>query len=196
MNVSATEFVHRDMIRFIAGILEESDADPRWLTLELTESLMAETSARMRQTLRALRDLGVGLSIDDFGAGYSSLRYLEALPVTEIKIDRGFVQAMPESATKRIIVEAVVRLGQELGAAVVAEGIETENERVMLCDIGCPYGQGYLFSRPLPPQMFLKLVGNGLPLGPIAGQTSFSGASDAPSPSHNATQIQQLVEFF
>jgi len=170
VNVSAPEFVHRNMISFIAAILDETGADPRWLTLELTETLMAEPSVRMQQTLRALRDLGVGLSIDDFGAGYSSLRYLETLPVTEIKIDRGFVQAMSESVAKRIVVEAVVRLGQELGAEVVAEGIETETERAMLCDIGCPYGQGYLFSRPLPPQAFLELVGNGQPLGTIAGR--------------------------
>jgi PAS domain S-box-containing protein/diguanylate cyclase (GGDEF)-like protein len=165
VNVSATEFVHRDMISFITAILEETGANPRSLTLELTETLMAEPTARMQQRLRALRDLGVGLSIDDFGTGYSSLRYLETLPITEIKIDRGFVQSMAESATKRIIVEAVVRLGQELGAEVVAEGIETEAERAMLCDIGCPYGQGYLFSRPLSPQAFLDLVGSGRPLG-------------------------------
>jgi EAL domain-containing protein (putative c-di-GMP-specific phosphodiesterase class I) len=153
------------MISFITAILEETGANPRSLTLELTETLMAEPTARMQQRLRALRDLGVGLSIDDFGTGYSSLRYLETLPITEIKIDRGFVQSMAESATKRIIVEAVVRLGQELGAEVVAEGIETEAERAMLCDIGCPYGQGYLFSRPLSPQAFLDLVGSGRPLG-------------------------------
>ncbi|GGJ33807.1 hypothetical protein GCM10011320_46960 [Neoroseomonas lacus] len=167
VNVSATEFVHRDMISFITAILEETGANPRSLTLELTESLMAEPTVRMQQRLRALRDLGVGLSIDDFGTGYSSLRYLETLPVTEIKIDRGFVQSMAESATKRIIVEAVVRLGQQLGAEVVAEGIETEAERAMLCDIGCPYGQGYLFSPPLPPQAFLDLVGSGRPLGTV-----------------------------
>jgi PAS domain S-box-containing protein/diguanylate cyclase (GGDEF)-like protein len=165
VNVSATEFVHRDMISFIEKILDETRANPRWLTLELTESLMAEPSARMQQTLRALRDLGVGLSIDDFGTGYSSLRYLETLPVTEIKIDRGFVQAMSESATKRIIVEAVVRLGQELGAEVVAEGIETEAERAVLCEMGCPYGQGYLFSRPLPPEAFLERAATGSPVG-------------------------------
>jgi diguanylate cyclase (GGDEF)-like protein/PAS domain S-box-containing protein len=167
VNVSAAEFVHRDMISFVAEILEETGANPRWLTLELTETLMAEPSARMQQTLRALRDLGLGLSIDDFGAGYSSLRYLETLPVTEIKIDRGFVQGMPESSAKRIIVEAVVRLGRELGAEVVAEGIETETERAILCDIGCPYGQGFLFSRPLPSQAFLDHVGNGRPLGTV-----------------------------
>ena len=167
VNVSATEFVHRDMISFIAAILEETGANPRSLTLELTETLMAEPTMRMQQRFRALRDLGVGLSIDDFGTGYSNLRYIETLPVTEIKIDRGFVQSMAESAAKRIIVEAVVRLGQELGAEVVAEGIETETERAMLCDIGCPYGQGYLFSRPLPPQAFLELVGSGRPLGTV-----------------------------
>lgn len=168
VNVSATEFVHRDMFNFIASILEETGVNPRSLTLELTETLMVEPTARMQQRFRALRDLGVGLSIDDFGTGYSSLSYLETLPVTEIKIDRGFVKAMAESATKRIIVETVVKLGQELGAEVVAEGIETETERAMLCDIGCPYGQGYLFSRPLPPQAFLDLVDSGQPLGSAA----------------------------
>ncbi len=166
------------MTRFIAGILDETGTNPQWLTLELTETLIAEPSVRMQQTLRTLRDLGVGLSIDDFGVGYSSLRYLETLPVTEIKIDRSFVQGMQESATKRIIVETVVKIGKELGADVVAEGIETEAERAMLCSIGCPFGQGYLFSRPLPPEAFLELVGNSQPVGTIANQPSSSGPSE------------------
>ncbi|HYZ61623.1 MAG TPA: EAL domain-containing protein [Acetobacteraceae bacterium] len=168
VNVSTMEFVHRDLVRSVAEALEQSGTEPGALTLELTESLMAESSPRMLEIFRSLRALGVGLAVDDFGTGYSSLRYLETFPVTEVKIDRSFVQGMCRSAAKRIIVDAIIRLANELEMTVVAEGIETETERAMLRDMGCVYGQGYLFSRPVPPETFLELVRDGSALGPVA----------------------------
>jgi PAS domain S-box-containing protein/diguanylate cyclase (GGDEF)-like protein len=158
VNVSPVEFVHRDMVSFVARVLEESGADPGWLTLELTESLLAELSPRILEMFRALRGLGIGLSLDDFGTGYSNLHYLETFPMTEIKLDRGFVQGISCSGSKRIIVEAVTRLGRELQVDVVAEGVETAAELSTLRALGCLYGQGYLFSRPIPPDALAALA--------------------------------------
>jgi PAS domain S-box-containing protein/diguanylate cyclase (GGDEF)-like protein len=170
VNVSTVEFLHRDMVRFVGSILEESAVDPAWFTLELTESLLAESSPRMLDIFRSLRGLGVGLALDDFGTGYSSLRYLETFPVTEVKLDRGFVRGMCQTAAKRIIVEAIVRLAPELGMDVVAEGVETPAERALLREMGCRYAQGYLFSRPVPADALCALVRDGRTLGgaPIA----------------------------
>ena len=149
VNVSSIELTHRDMVSLMRRVIEETGAEPAWLTLELTERLLVEDSPEMLRIFHRLRDLGIGLSIDDFGTGYSSLRYLERFPLTEIKIDRSFVAGLPQSAAKRVIVEAVVKLGAELGVRVVGEGVETQTERDMLAAMGCSFAQGYLFSPPL-----------------------------------------------
>jgi PAS domain S-box-containing protein/diguanylate cyclase (GGDEF)-like protein len=158
-NVSAIEFTHRDMVPFVRRVIEESGADPAWLTLELTESLLADDSPELLRIFHGLRDLGVGLSIDDFGTGYSSLRYLERFPLTEIKIDRSFVSGMTNSAAKRVIVEAVIKLGSKLGVRVIGEGVEQQTEREMLVEMGCTLAQGYLFSPPLGADEFRQLAG-------------------------------------
>lgn len=157
-NVSSIELTHRDMVSFVRCVLDETGAEAAWLTLELTESLLADDSPEMLGIFRRLRDLGIGLSIDDFGTGYSSLRYLERFPLTEIKIDRSFVSGLPDSPAKRVIVEAVIKLGSELGAKVIGEGVETQTEREMLAGMGCAIAQGYLFSPPLPDDEFRRLA--------------------------------------
>jgi PAS domain S-box-containing protein/diguanylate cyclase (GGDEF)-like protein len=165
INVSTVEFVHRDMVQFARKLLEESGVDPTWITLELTESLLAESSQKVLGIFRGLRALGIGIAIDDFGTGYSSLRYLDAFPVTEVKVDRSFVRGISQSAAKRLIVESVIKLGRELGITVVAEGVETEAECLILQQMGCPQGQGYLFSRPVSAETFNVLAGDGSSLG-------------------------------
>ena len=157
-NVSPLELTHRNMVSFVRRVIDDTGADPAWLTLELTEGLLAEDSPEMMGIFRQLRELGIGLSIDDFGTGYSSLRYLERFPLTEIKIDRSFVSGLPHSNAKRVIVEAVIKLGSELGVRVVAEGVEAQTERDMLAMMGCTLAQGYLFSPPLPSEDFRKLA--------------------------------------
>ena len=156
VNVSTVEFIHRDMVRFTADVLERSGVDPRWLIFELTESLMAESSPKLLQIFKSLRDLGVGLAIDDFGTGYASLRYLEAFPVTEVKLDRSFVQGICHSHAKHLIVDSVIRLGRELGINVVAEGVETAAERSMLLKWAAfrprvTFLADRLHPKPLPP---------------------------------------------
>lgn len=156
-NVSPIELTHRDMVTFVRRVIDETGVDPTCLTLELTESLMAEDSPEMLTLFHGLRELGLGLSIDDFGTGYSSLRYLERFPLTEIKIDRSFVSGLADSAAKRAIVQAVIKLGGELGVRVVGEGVEQEAERELLAAIGCGLAQGNLFSPPLAAAEFSRM---------------------------------------
>jgi PAS domain S-box-containing protein len=158
MNVSALEFTQRDMVSCVNQVLEETGCRAEWLTLELTENLIIPESASIRRTFAELRRLGLGISIDDFGTGFSSLRYLESFPLTEIKVDRSFVHGVAESAAKRVIVESVVKLGAALDVRVVAEGIETVAERAIMRELGCSIGQGYLFARPLEEAQFQTLL--------------------------------------
>ncbi len=161
INVSTVEFVHRDMVQFARKVLEEGGVDPAWITFELTESLLAESSQKILGIFQDIRALGIGIAIDDFGTGYSSLRYLDAFPITEVKVDRSFVQGISQSGAKRLIVESVIKLGRELGITVVAEGIETEAECSILQQMGCSQGQGFLFSRPVSAEEFKLLAGDG-----------------------------------
>lgn len=115
----------------------------------------------MRRSFEKLRRMGVNISIDDFGTGYSNLRYLECFPLSEIKIDRSFVRDLAQSAAKRVIVESVVRLGVALNLGVVAEGIETEEERAIVQALGCAVGQGFLLSPPVIESQFEQLLNQG-----------------------------------
>ncbi|MGO4741711.1 putative bifunctional diguanylate cyclase/phosphodiesterase [Bosea sp. 2KB_26] len=158
INVSAIEFRHRDMPAFVSEVISASGVDPRWITLELTESKMAESAPAMIAIMTRLRNLGVGLSIDDFGTGYANLRYLEEFPITELKIDRSFIRGLGQSRSKTIIVEAIVRLSDVLGFQIVAEGIETHEECARLRDLGCHFGQGFLFGKAIDPEAFAEVV--------------------------------------
>jgi PAS domain S-box-containing protein len=160
-NVSALEFIRRDMVALVEQVLDETGCRAEWLTLELTESLMAPEPAEICRTFDNLRRLGVGISVDDFGTGYSNLRYLERFPLTEIKIDRSFVRDVAHSPAKRVILESIVKLGHALDIRVVAEGIETDAERAIMRTLGCMVGQGYLFARPLGTVEFERLLVEG-----------------------------------
>jgi PAS domain S-box-containing protein/diguanylate cyclase (GGDEF)-like protein len=158
VNVSTIEVTHGDLVASMSQILKESGADPGWLTLELTESLLAIPTPELLAIFARLRKLGVGLAVDDFGTGYSSLRHLEAFPLSEIKIDMHFIRGIERSPSKRILVKAVVDLGREIGIDIVAEGVETENERDILHSMECPFAQGYLFGRPVSAAAFKELL--------------------------------------
>jgi PAS domain S-box-containing protein len=158
-NVSALEFMRRDMPAFVDRVLDETGCRAEWLTLELTENLMAPKSGPVRRAFVDLRQRGVDLSIDDFGTGYSNLRYLECFPLSEIKVDRSFVRDVADSPAKRVITESIVKLGAALDLRIVAEGIETEAERAIMRALGCSVAQGFLFAPPLAPSQFEKLLG-------------------------------------
>lgn len=158
VNVSQLQFRRDDVAQLLRTILEQTDAEPSWLMLELTESLLADNSPAMIETLRELRAMGVGLSVDDFGTGYSSLSRLAAFPISEFKIDRSFVSLVDQNRSKHVIVDAMIRLGKELQISVVAEGAETKDEVAVLQKLGCPYAQGYFFGRPMPEAQFVPLL--------------------------------------
>jgi diguanylate cyclase (GGDEF)-like protein len=149
VNLSGKQFTQPDLLEQIKEVLRETGLDPRSLKLEITESVVMENIETATRMLEQLRALGVELSIDDFGTGYSSLSYLQRFPVGTLKIDRSFVSRMTESEGTAEIVRTVMRLAQNLGMDVVAEGVETERQREQLRALECEFGQGYYFSRPM-----------------------------------------------
>jgi len=151
VNLSACQFADDHLVDLVASALRDSALDPDALWLEITETAVMDDVERTIETLGALRGLGVHLAIDDFGTGYSSLSYLKRFPVDVLKIDRSFVDGMGSDSEDSAIVTAVVRLAQALGKDVIAEGIETQVQLDALRELGCNAGQGYLFSRPQPP---------------------------------------------
>ena len=132
--------------------LGESGLDPRRLELEITESVMLDAGGTALAMLQNLREIGVRVALDDFGIGYSSLGYLRSFPFDRIKIDQSFVRGTSSDAIGRAIVRAIASLGQSLGMATVAEGVETEEQMARITSDGCTDVQGYLISRPIPPE--------------------------------------------
>ncbi|HEY9282437.1 MAG TPA: bifunctional diguanylate cyclase/phosphodiesterase [Pyrinomonadaceae bacterium] len=149
VNLSGKQFLQPNLIGCVKQILHETDLDPRCLKLEITESIMMENAEAASAMLVQLRGLGVKLSIDDFGTGYSSLSYLHRFPVNTLKIDRSFVMRMGDAGENSEIVRTILTLASNLGMDVVAEGVETEGQLAQLKAMRCPYGQGYLFSKPV-----------------------------------------------
>lgn len=130
-------------------MLGETGANPRLLKLELTESLLIDNMEVTIEKMGALKSLGVGFSLDDFGAGYFSLAYLKRLPLDQLKIDQSFVQDVLIDPNDAVIARTIVALGKSLGLEVIAEGVETEAQRNFLASHGCHVYQGYLFSPPV-----------------------------------------------
>ncbi|MDS4029360.1 MAG: PAS domain S-box protein [Candidatus Contendobacter sp.] len=154
VNLAARHFRQPGLADRIHGLLEAYDLPAQALELELTESTLLDANADTIETLRQLERLGLGLALDDFGTGYSSLSYLKRLPLTTLKIDQGFVRDLVADPDDRAIAATIVALGHHLELAVVAEGVETEDQRRLLLEQGCDLAQGYLFSRPLPAEAF------------------------------------------
>jgi diguanylate cyclase (GGDEF)-like protein/PAS domain S-box-containing protein len=150
VNVSARQFRQADFVAQVQVALEASGANPERLKLELTESLVLEDVEDTIEKMLAIKRLGVGFSLDDFGTGYSSLSYLARLPLDQLKIDQSFVRGLPGTKNDETIARTIVALGRGLSMNVIAEGVETENQRDFLEAHGCDAYQGYLFSRPLP----------------------------------------------
>ncbi|HEY9102314.1 EAL domain-containing protein [Chitinimonas sp.] len=150
VNISARQFHDVHFVEQVRSALAQSGADPRRLKLELTESLLLKDLDSVIDKMNQLRADGVSFSLDDFGTGYSSLAYLKRLPLAQLKIDQSFVRDIFVDANDLAIVQAVVTLGQSLGLAVIAEGVETEEQRQFLLASGCRQFQGYLFGRPVP----------------------------------------------
>ncbi len=156
VNLSPTSFHNLDLPRMIAATLESNALAPQDLTLELTESVLLDTNPSTMKTIAEVHARGIRLAMDDFGTGYSSLSYLRRLPVNELKLDRSFVADLESDATARALSAAILGIGKSLHLTVVAEGVETDAQNLLLREQGYPVAQGYLFSRPLAPQDFAR----------------------------------------
>jgi diguanylate cyclase (GGDEF)-like protein/PAS domain S-box-containing protein len=165
VNVSGREFFSADLAHQIAKALEDSSLDPYRLKLEITERVAMDHAEAAVTTLQKLRSLGVQMALDDFGMGYSSLRYLPRFPIQTLKVDRSFVSKIEHDNENETIVRTIVTMAHSLGLDVVAEGIETTAHQLYLEMMGCDYGQGFLYSRPVDSVSASKLLErNGAPL--------------------------------
>ncbi len=149
VNLSGKQFAQTDLMGSVKQVLKETGLAPQHLKLEITESVVMENITTATETLHHLHDFGISLSIDDFGTGYSSLSYLHRFPASTLKIDRSFVSQMSHNNENTEIVRTIRMLAQSLGMDIVAEGVETQEQLTQLQALGCEYGQGYLFSRPV-----------------------------------------------
>lgn len=154
VNVSMRQFRHPDFVAQVAAVIDQFGVNPRRLKLEITESLLADNVEDTIVKMETLKARGVCFSLDDFGTGYSSLSYLKRLPLDQLKIDQSFVRDVLTDPNDAAIAKTIVALGKSLGLGVIAEGVETEDQRQFLEDNGCSAYQGYLFSRPMPADLF------------------------------------------
>jgi len=158
VNLSGKQLANCDLVRNVQQIIERTGIAAHHLELELTESVVMGQPDHAITTMRQLKTLGVQLAIDDFGTGYSSLSYLHQFPMDTLKVDRSFVSAMHANAKHVEIVRTIIALSQNLAMSVIAEGIETTEQAAALREMGCGYGQGYHFARPLDASKMLAWV--------------------------------------
>jgi diguanylate cyclase (GGDEF)-like protein/PAS domain S-box-containing protein len=154
VNVSARQFRQAGFVEQVQAAVRRHDIDPSRLKLELTESLLLEDVASVIETMNALNEIGIQFSLDDFGTGYSSLQYLKRLPLAQLKIDQSFTRDIVTDASDQAIVRTIIAMAHSLNLDVIAEGVETEQQRQLLQNHGCRHYQGYLFGRPVPIAQF------------------------------------------
>jgi diguanylate cyclase (GGDEF)-like protein len=174
VNLSVRNLLDPEVPRLIGDLLTRHSLAPEALQLEITESMLMSDPDRSLVTLTRLAQLGVGLSVDDYGTGYSSLANLRRLPIDELKIDRSFVSPMLSDESDLIIVRSTINLGHDLGLKVVAEGVEDEATLTRLAGLGCDFAQGYHFSKPLAPAAFNEWIG----VGDLTPATSTRASTD------------------
>ena len=160
VNVSGRQLRQDDFVSVVRAALRDTGLEPRWLELEITESLLMEKLEESIGKLKELRALGVQVAIDDFGTGYSSMNYLHRLPIDRLKIDRSFIQNITQNGDDPVVARAIIALGHALGLSIVAEGVETEVQSGFLRDQLCQTVQGFLYSRPLTVGQFEAHLAN------------------------------------
>jgi diguanylate cyclase (GGDEF)-like protein/PAS domain S-box-containing protein len=161
VNVSARQFHQLDFVEQVTLALHNAAIDPKKLKMELTESLVLDNIDETIIKMNALQEIGVSFSMDDFGTGFSSLAYLTELPLNQLKIDQSFVRNIGVRPTNAVIVQTIIGMADNLSMEVIAEGVETEEQRAFLELHGCPVIQGYLFSKPVPLEQFEALLKQG-----------------------------------
>jgi diguanylate cyclase (GGDEF)-like protein len=164
VNLSPRQFADEHLLRDIDEALGTSGMSPALLQLEVTESMVMQNVSRAIKVLKAIQHRGIRLAIDDFGTGYSSMSLMKQFPIDTIKIDRSFVRDLAEDSEDQAITEAIIRMGKALGMMVIAEGVETTEQETFLRDHACDEMQGFLFSKPVPPQQLADLLRPAPPL--------------------------------
>ena len=164
VNVSPRQVQGVNLVDVVEQVLKETSVHPRYLRLEITESMIMENAASILDTLNDLKALGVALHMDDFGTGYSSLSCLHNFPLDVLKIDREFVRNMGEDPAYAAVVRSILMLAHNLRMKVTAEGIETAEQLSLIRSLNCNYGQGYYFSRPLEPAAAWEMIVSDAPL--------------------------------
>jgi diguanylate cyclase (GGDEF)-like protein len=177
VNVSGKQFNAPNVVETVVSALKSSGLDPRYIGLELTESSLMGHADRNVRTLHELKEQGLTLSIDDFGTGYSSLSYLKRFPLDELKIDRSFVMGVDSDPDNAAIVIAIIAMAHCLGLSVVAEGVETPAQQAFLKAQSCDELQGFLFSKPMPAEMFGKLLAGSQPGAKVPPPAPTAGAT-------------------
>ena len=164
VNLSALHFRSNQLPDQVSEAMVEFAIPGDQLTVEITESMMMEQDEEIFRRIEILRNMGVGLSIDDFGTGFSGLSRLVSLPVTELKIDKTFVDRCQTEKRIQSLLEAIITIGQSLNLIVIAEGVETKEQFELLRSMNCPVIQGYYFSRPIPADEIAAWMQTALPL--------------------------------
>src|SRR5579864_8609958 len=172
VNLSPIQIRDRKLVDLIAAVIAESGIAPSRVIFEVTEGVLIEDPQETLRRLEALRALGVSIALDDFGTGYSSLSYLQKFPFSQIKIDRAFVGSLGATGHAGAIIQSIVALGHALGMRVLAEGVETDEQRVLLRLAGCDEMQGFLFAKPQPAAAIEKVAGR-----PAGGRSAAKAAA-------------------
>jgi diguanylate cyclase (GGDEF)-like protein/PAS domain S-box-containing protein len=159
VNISALQLRQADFVDSVLATLKRCKANPRRLELEITESMLIDNIEEVLVKMSLLREQGLRFSVDDFGTGYSSLASLKRLPLDQLKIDSSFIHDIMDNEDTSTIAQTILSMGQSMHLSVIAEGVETEHQREVLANLGCHAYQGYLYSQPLPPEEFVKMLG-------------------------------------
>ncbi len=163
VNLSLRQLTDEGLIDDIKAALKDSGMAPNLLELEITESMVMHNPERMIKVLSRIKNIGVRLAIDDFGTGYSSLSQIKNFPIDTLKVDRSFIRNIPHDIEDKAITEAIIAMGRTLSLTVVAEGVETPEQRDFLEEHACDQMQGYYFSKPVVPDQFADLLRNHVP---------------------------------
>ena len=159
VNLTAQGIQDRQLIDTFIGMIRDSGIDPAHLEVEITERILVTDLATASAVLHSLKDLGARISVDDFGAGHSTMRYVRDLPVDAIKIDQSLITTLLSSDFSRIVVDHIFQIAHKMNLVTIAEGVENEEILARLADFGCDYAQGYLISKPLPQEKFEQWLG-------------------------------------
>ncbi len=167
INISIEQVEDKNFVGLVQSLLYNTKCNPNWVTLELTEGQIMKDPKTAIAVLEQLNSLGILIAVDDFGTGYSSLSYLKHLPIRELKIDRSFIMDIPQDEDDMAIVESIIAIAKSLKLDLIAEGVETEEQKEFLLSKGCKKVQGYLYSRPIPAGEVKKLLGTYLQNIPV-----------------------------